>query len=209
MPAHRGMGTLPMSVVPHAARPVRRSRKTAPADAPPRDLVSSALYTRLTHGYAGCETALRQPLRDLYGVGGGAFADLVAADEQIDAAAVVAAEVLADAADEDVVLAGRFQRHREVVGGGIVDDPHAGRLGEDRPYLVWGDRPLEFEVDALAVGAGDRHADARGRDGDPRVGEDLARLGDHLVLLLVVAVLRDLRVVAEEVVDDLVGELLL
>ncbi len=47
--------------------------------------------------------------------------------------------------------------------------------------------------------AHDRHADTRGGDGDVGLAPDLVRLLHHLHLLLVVAVARHRRVVAEQV----------
>src|SRR3954467_12629704 len=148
---------------------------------------------------------LNQPLADLDGVGGCAFTDLVAADEELDAAVVFAGDVLADSADEDFVLAAGFEGHGEVVGFAVVDQLHAGGLAQYLAHFVGGDGALEFQVDRFAVGAGDGDAHAGGGDHDPGVGEDFTRLVDHLVLFLVVAVLGDLGVVTEEIVDDLVG----
>src|SRR4051812_25309445 len=65
---------------------------------------------------------LNQLLRDLHRVGGCAFADLVATYEKLDAAAVVAADVLADAADEHVVLSAGFEGHGEMIGRRVVHD---------------------------------------------------------------------------------------
>ena len=60
----------------------------------------------------GCEShpADVEQLRDLDRVEGGAFAEVVVADEQRQAAAVGHALVLADAADVAGVLAGRLER---------------------------------------------------------------------------------------------------
>ena len=44
-------------------------------------------------------------LGDLYRVRRGAFSDLIAADEQVDASAILARNVLADSSDQHIVLA--------------------------------------------------------------------------------------------------------
>jgi hypothetical protein len=150
------------------------------------------------------------PLGDLHRVESRRLCGSGRRDEQVDAAAVVAADVLADAAHEHVVLPAGLQRHGEVVAWlRVVHDLHARRLAARISRTsMRGDRALELEVDRLAVRPRHRHAHAGGRHHDLRVAEDLPRLVHHLVLFLVVAVLGDLRVVAEEVVDDLVRELL-
>src|SRR5690242_6693459 len=71
-------------------------------------------------------SGLNQPLRDLDGVYRGAFSDLVAGDEEVDASAVFAADVLADSSDENVVLVAGFERHRKMVFVAVVDDGYAG-----------------------------------------------------------------------------------
>ena len=93
---------------------------------------------------------LGQFLGDLDGVPGGALQQLVAGHEQRQAIRV--GEVAADAADMDVEVARRFQRHREVVGGAIVDHLHARRLLEDRPRLGGEAAADEFTVLSAALG---------------------------------------------------------
>src|SRR5690349_12974081 len=152
---------------------------------------------------------LDQSLPNLHRVRRGAFPDLVASDEEVDAAAILPGDVLTDSANQDVVLVARFQGHGEMVGFGVVDDAHAGGTGEDFANLLRRDGTLEFDVDRFTVSARDRHANAGGGDHDPRIGEDLPRLVHHLVLFFVVAVLGDLGVVAENVVEDLMWEFFL
>ena len=110
------------------------------------------------------------------------------------------AEILADTADENIVLARRVDRHREVVPRPVIDDLDARRVGQDRAHIMLGDRPFAFEGDRLAMGAQHRYAHAGDADRDLIVLEDLAGLLDHLGLFVVVAGLGiDSRVVAEQV----------
>ena len=93
-------------------------------------------------------------LGNLQGVESSAFANLVAADPEVQA--VLDGLVLADAADFDIVLAGREERHRVDLLGRVVAndgtregvDGLAGRLNAD---LI-----LELDVDGLGVAAVDR-----------------------------------------------------
>ncbi len=110
------------------------------------------------------------------------------------------AEIFADTADENVVLARGVDRHREVIAGAVVDDLDAGGPRQDRADLVLGDRPLAFEGDGFAVRAQHRDADAGDTDGDLVVLENLAGLLDDLGLFVVIAGLGiDGGVVAEQV----------
>src|SRR4051794_18853943 len=69
-------------------------------------------------------------LGDLDGGEGRAFAELVAADEQVVAEAGGLAGVGADTADQDVVAAGGLEGRGEAVGGAVVDDLEAWCRGE-------------------------------------------------------------------------------
>ena len=97
------------------------------------------------------------------------------------------AEILADAADQHIVLARGIDRHREVILGTVIDDLDARRRRQDRADLVLGDRLLAFEGDCFAMGAPHRHADAGHADRDLFVFEDLAGFLDDLGFLVVVA----------------------
>ena len=106
----------------------------------------------------------------------------------------------------DVEIAARLERHREVIGLGIVDDLDAGRAGEQRARLLGRHRRGELQHDRLRMGTQHRDADAGRHDRQLRLVEYLARLFDDLVLFLVVAVIRHLGVVREDVEGDLVRE---
>src|ERR1041384_1427406 len=93
---------------------------------------------------------LDKSFADLDGIGGRSLADLVAADEQFDAAAIFAAHVLADSADQHVILAAGFKRHGEVIFVAVVDEFDARGFLEDGADFIRGYRPLEFEVDRFA-----------------------------------------------------------
>src|ERR687891_2603771 len=75
-----------------------------------------------------------QQLGDLDGVGGGALAEVVANDPEVQAAVVRG--VTADAADEHVVAAGGVDGGGVDRVGGVVHDHHAGRLGEQLAALL-------------------------------------------------------------------------
>ncbi len=90
------------------------------------------------------------------------FEQLVAGAEQRDRLAAGVAQILADAADQDVVLARRVLRHREVVAGHVVDDLHARRRRENLAHFIRRDRPLALERERHAMCAQNRHAHARG-----------------------------------------------
>src|ERR1700733_5911581 len=109
---------------------------------------------------------LNQPFGDLHGVGGRAFANLVSADEKIDPAPVLAADVLANSSDQNIVLPAGFQRHGEMILLRIIHDPHAWRGRKNLPHLLWRNRPLEFEIDAFAVCPRNRHAHTRRGNND-------------------------------------------
>ncbi len=83
---------------------------------------------RCTELIGAAEAALDKQLRELHGVGRRALAQVVGDNPHVERALV--AGVAADAADEDVVLAGGLDRHRVAAGGRIVDDGHAGRRGQ-------------------------------------------------------------------------------
>ena len=152
---------------------------------------------------AGCRLdtlQLQHQLRNLDRVQRRALQQLVRRDEHRDRVPGRIAEILADAADQDVVLARRVDRHRKVVLHPIVDDPDAWGAAKDLAHLVFRDRLLAFEGDGFAVGAQHRHPHAGHADADPFVLKDLLRLLDDLALFFVVAGLGiDRRVVVEQV----------
>ena len=148
---------------------------------------------------------LGQFLGDLHGVQAAPFRSWSPATNSH--AAVRAGEVLADAADEDVEVA---RWPRAASGSGW----RRGRRRSSRPAPWRGSRAPRR---ATAARSSSRLIDsqwARSTGTRTQVGaitrsrrmEDLARLFDHLVLFLVVAVLGDLGVVREEVEGDLVRE---
>ena len=67
-------------------------------------------------------------IEDLDGVEGGAFAELVAAGEELDASAVGLTYLLADAADEDVVAPGSINGYWKTIRLHIVYHCYARRL---------------------------------------------------------------------------------
>mmetsp|Transcript_13737 Transcript_13737/g.34646 ORF Transcript_13737/g.34646 Transcript_13737/m.34646 type:complete len:295 (+) Transcript_13737:148-1032(+) len=160
------------------------------------------------HGWAPVsgEAALQQQLRDLHGVERGALLDLVAAHEELQPLVAGLRDVAAHAADVHVVVVGGVQRRGEAVGGAVVDDLHARRLGQRLERLLLRHLPGELEIDALRVRAHHGHADAGGCDRNVLVAPDLLRLLGHFHLLFVVAVVHHGRVVAEQVEGVLEGE---
>src|SRR5579875_1872843 len=128
------------------------------------------------------EPALVQQLGDLDGVRGGALAEVVGDDPEIERALVAA--VAADASDEHAVLAGGVDRERVERGGGVVEDGDAGRGGEQLACALGRELLARLHVDGLGVAVDDGHAHARGGDADREVVEDLARLVDELELLV-------------------------
>src|SRR6476620_1963076 len=139
-----------------------------------------------TLALAAQQPALDQELRQLDRIGGSALAQVVGDDPDVEGALV--AGVAADAADEDVVLAGGVDRHRVAAGGGVVDDGHARGRGEQLAGLLRLQRLAGLDVDRLGVAGLDRDPDAGRADPDPVVAEDLAGLVDQLALLVGVVV---------------------
>ena len=74
----------------------------------------------------------------MHGVEGRAFAELVAACEKLDASAVGLTYILADAADEDVVAAGRVNEHWKTIRLHIVYHCYARRLCKNGSRAVAG-----------------------------------------------------------------------
>src|SRR5690242_6666285 len=70
---------------------------------------------------------LGEDFRDLHRVERGAFADVVGDDPEVEAARM--RDVLADAADENGILAGRVRDRRRIAAGlALVDDDEARRF---------------------------------------------------------------------------------
>src|SRR5450755_1050291 len=90
--------------------------------------------------------ASMQQFGDLNRVERGSLQQLVRRREYRDRMAAGVAEIPANAADQDVILARRIDRHREIIFHPIVDDLHTRRIDEDRAHLVLGDRVFAFEV---------------------------------------------------------------
>jgi hypothetical protein len=169
---------------------------------PSVSIVDSAVICLDSHG-----RLVEKQLRDLDGVEGGAFEELVAGDEHAEGFSGGVGDVGADAAAEDVALAGGVFGHGHVVVGDVVDDFDAGGGGEDGADFVGGDGAFAFDGEGFGVGAQDGDADAGGGDADGGVVEDFFGLFDHFHFFFVVAVGGvDLGVVAEEVEGVGVGE---
>src|ERR1700730_9807205 len=96
-------------------------------------------------------------------------------------------EILADAADQDVILAGGIDRHWKIIPDPIVHDPDARRIRQDRAHLLRRNRLFAFEGDGLAVRAQHGNTHAGYADSDPVVVKDLSGLPDHLGFLLIVS----------------------
>ena len=69
--------------------------------------------------------------KDLNGVEGGAFEELIAADEKLDAPAVGLTHVLTDATDENIVLTGSIKGHWKSIRLRVVHNRHAGCFRQD------------------------------------------------------------------------------
>ena len=69
-----------------------------------------------------------QEFGDLDGVEGGAFAELVAGYEQLEASAVGLGDVLTDAAYQNFVDAAGFDGHGEMLRVALVDHANAGQM---------------------------------------------------------------------------------
>ena len=124
------------------------------------------------------EKLLHKQLRDLNRVQCGALAQVVAGDDEHEAAVAVDGLVLADAADEGIVFAGGGERGR------YVDDGDARRGLQHGASLVRGDFLLKLGVDDHGVPG--EHWDADAGAGDAQVwdGEDLARFVAEFLLLV-------------------------
>src|SRR6266446_7488596 len=100
------------------------------------------------------EMLLDQDFGDLDGIERRALAQIVGDDPQIEP--VRDRRVAADAADIDRVLAGRLGRGHITLIGAVVDDGDAGRLPQGGARLVLAERPLELDIDRLAMADEDR-----------------------------------------------------
>ncbi len=162
-----------------ASSAARRSASVTPVE-PPRSDATPPGPTRAD-----------EDLGDLDGVRGRALADVVGDHPEGDAPAAGDGRVGADAADVDLVVAGRLGRQRVDVGGRVVTHDDAGHGGEELAGAGRADRLPRLHVDRLRVAHED--GDAHGGAGDPQVRqvEDLAGLGDDLPLLLRVPVLQE------------------
>src|SRR5205085_2533081 len=154
-------------------------RWTTPPPATPtavRSAVPRPATVRPDRPSGGEAAALDEGLGDLDGVEGGAFAQVVAADEQ--GQSTLGPGVAADTADVAEVGAGGEQRRRDVGEG------DAGSGGEDLAGLVRGEGPLELDVQRERVAGVDGHPHARARDRQVGELEDLAALVAPLLLLV-------------------------
>ena len=86
-----------------------------------------------------------QMFRDLHGVQRCAFEELVAGGEQRDGASRRIAQVLTDAAHQNVILARSVPRHRKQVAFPVVHQPHARSLRQQRADLARRNRPFAFK----------------------------------------------------------------
>src|SRR5712664_2990384 len=82
-------------------------------------LRSTVLVSTLSH------RPLRQQFRDLNCVQRRTLQQLIGSCEYRDRMAASVAEILADAADQDIILARRIDRHRKIILDPIVHDLHA------------------------------------------------------------------------------------
>src|SRR6185437_10147832 len=96
--------------------------------------------------------------------------------EERDRAAARVADIAADAAHKDRVLAGGVLGHGKVVALGIVHHLHAGSRLHEVAHLLGGDEALALEVDGDRVGAQHGHAHAGGGNADGVIAVDLVRL---------------------------------
>src|SRR5712672_2217326 len=95
------------------------------------------------------EMLLDQDFGDLDGIECRALAQIVGDDPQIEP--MRDRRVAADAADVDGVLAGRLGRGHITLVRAVVDDGDAGRLPQGGARLVLTERPLELDIDRLAM----------------------------------------------------------
>src|SRR5712664_4397333 len=115
-------------------------------------LRSTVLVSTLSHH------ALRQQFRDLNRVECGAFQELIGSCEYRDRMAASVAEIPANAADQDIILSRRIDRHRKIILDPIVHDLHARRIRQDRAHLALDDRVFAFEGNRRAMRPQHRHA---------------------------------------------------
>ena len=142
---------------------------------------------------------------DLHGVECGPFAQIVGDDPQVER--MGHGRIAADAADIDRVLARRLGRGDVAFLGAAIDNGDARRPAQRLARLVLAERPLELDVDRLAMADEDRHPHAGRGHGDIGV-EDLARLDRHLPFFLGVAVVHEDVAMRDHVERDLLREAL-
>ena len=145
-------------------------------------------------------------IRDLHRVQRRTLAKLVAGREERQPTIVGHARIPSDPTDQDLVAPRRLDRFGEPATVGIVHDFEPGGGREDRAGRVDVDRPIEFEMDRLAVRPQHGDADAGRRDQQSGRVENPPGLGLELPLLPVHAVGIDFGIVTEDVEDALPPE---
>ena len=138
------------------------------------------------------------------GVGGGAFADLVAAAPQAQAVGV--GEVGADAADEDDVLVAGVQGHGVALIGQVVHQAAAGGVGDGFPGLGHGDGLIKMQAGGDGVAAHHRHPDAGAAHQQLRQVHNLPALVLQLHFLAGIALVLLAANLGNQVEGNLVGE---
>src|SRR5882762_3684003 len=126
--------------------------------------------------------ALVKQLGQLDGVRGGALAQVVGDDPDIERSLV--AGIAADSPDVYIVLARRLDRERVASARWIVHHGHAGSLAQQLTGTLRRELLSGLHVHRLRVPGHDGHPHAGGADANRGVAEDLARLVHQLALLV-------------------------
>ena len=192
-----------------SATRTRKGRALRPAlsTVVPRPSCGEASDRRLTQLRGGRnlhQATLVQNLRDLHRVGRGALEQVVADDPHLQAARV--RRVAPQAADEDLVAAGRGERGRVAVGRRVVDQRSAracSRAARARPRRERSSRVSRLTDSECALRTGTRAQVTAILM--LLVAEDLARLEHHLALFVgVVVAVGEVAGAAEHVERDVV-----
>ena len=118
---------------------------------------------------------------------------------------VLISDVAADATDEDIVLASREEGHGVLLVGGVIDHGNARSLSESLASLLGRNGALGLNPYGLGVAAQGWHSNTHSRAGGIGM-HDLARLVEHLHLLLRVAVVGEDVNLRNDIVSQLVSE---
>src|SRR5215469_10919719 len=99
-----------------------------------------------------------QEFGDLDGVESGTLAQIIGNDPEIEP--MCNGRIAPNAADIDRILAGGLNRSHIPFVSAVIDNGDPGRAPQDGTRILFAERPLELDIDRLAVANEDRNPDA-------------------------------------------------